>query len=134
MKIKQYTMDEVAVICLESGMRGWPTVTAISIAWAESGGNAYAVNINDGNPDNQAYLSMDLGLWQTNTFWHPEIPIAEAFTPVNQIIHVRRIAERTESWSWIAYDWSAWNTYKAKLHQKFTAPAVTAVRNAGGVL
>ena len=94
MKVKPYSMEAVARICLDAGLSPWQSVTAVAVAWAESGGNAYAVGINDGNPDNVAYLSADLGMWQTNTYWHPDIAASEAFDPVKQIEHVKRIAGR----------------------------------------
>lgn len=127
-------MEEVAAVCLAAGMRAWPAVTAVAIAWAESGGNAYAVNVNDANPQSEAYLSLDLGIWQTNTYWHPEVPIAEALDPVQQIMHVRRIAERVGVYGWVSYVWTPWNTFTAGAYAKFVTPAVGAVRSAGGAL
>lgn len=129
MKRKLYTMDEVAAICLAAGLTSWPSVTAVSIAWAESGGNAYAVNINDASPP-----SIDLGMWQTNSRWHPEVTPEMALTPELQIVEVMRIAKRVGSWGYIYYNWSAWMSYVNGYHKKFTQQAYHAVKAAGGAL
>lgn len=124
-------MGEVAAICLAAGLPAWPAVTAVAVGWAESGGNAYAIGINDQSIGG-AHLSLDLGLWQTNTFWHPEIAIAEALDPAAQVVHVERIARRPSQSGWVTYGWSAWNTYKVGAHLRFLSAARVAVRAAGG--
>lgn len=134
MKVKPYTMEAVARICLDAELTAWQAVTAVAVAWAESGGNAYAVGINDARPDNVAYLSVDLGMWQTNSYWHPDIAPPEAFDPVRQIEHVKRISRKVGRWGFVSYDWSLWNAYKAGMHTKFLSAAVVAVRAAGGAL
>lgn len=128
MKSQPWSMVSLAEACLAAGMPGWPAVTAVAIAWAESGGNAYAVNINDYNPALLSFLSLDLGAWQTNTHWHPEISIRDALNPRTQAVHVVRIARRSD---WL-YDWTAWNTYIANKHVMHLPAARQAVRTAGG--
>lgn len=128
MKSKPWSMQSLAEACLVAGMPGWPAVTAVAVAWAESGGNAYAVNINDYDPNLPSYLSLDLGAWQTNTHWHPEITVAEALDPSAQAFHVVRIARRSP-WMFV---WTAWNTYNAGKHTQYMGSARLAVRAAGG--
>lgn len=133
-KVKLYTMADVAALCLNTGIGGWPTISAVAIAWAESGGNAYATNINDGDPTSVAYLSIDLGMWQTNSYWHPEVKPREAFDPELQFPHVLRIAQRrTGQYGYISYNWTAWSTYNAGTYKKFITPAYNAVKALGGV-
>lgn len=69
MKTKQLTMSEVVGHLRNAGVTGWRLVTLGSIIWAESRGDAYAININDQDPTSEAYLSLDLGLCQINTYW-----------------------------------------------------------------
>ena len=133
-KVQLYSMEEVAGICLTAGLTPWESVTAVSIAWAESGGNAYAIGINDQDPTAKAYLSMDVGMWQTNDYWHPEIASKTALTPELQILEVMRISKRTGSWGYVYHVWTAWSTYNAGLHKRFTQQAYWAVKAAGGIL
>lgn len=128
------TMQDVARICLNAGLTPWQSVTAVAVAWAESGGNAYAVGINDTRLDDVAFLSADLGLWQTNTYWHPDITAQEAFDPVKQLEHVKRIAGKVGRWGFVSYDWTPWNAFNAGAHTKFLSAAAAAVRAAGGAL
>lgn len=130
MKIKPWSMADLGRALLDAGAPAWPAVTGVAVAWAESGGNAYAVGINDYDPTLASYLSLDLGAWQTNTHWHPEISTAEALDPARQAVHVVRLARRSQ---WL-YVWSAWNTYNAGLHVKWLPAARVAVREAGGAV
>lgn len=63
-------MQEVATLLLSAGFVGESAVTALAVIWAESGGNAWAVNINSA-PGKPTDGSMDLGLCQFNTYWWP---------------------------------------------------------------
>lgn len=131
MKTQPWSMVRLAHCCLDAGMPGWPAVTAVAIAFAESGGNAYAVNINDYDPTLPSFLSLDLGAWQTNTHWHPEITTSEALNPEAQAFHVKRIASPGGAWQ---YRWTAWNTFNAGAHTRFVGMARQSVRDAGGAV
>lgn len=88
LKTKLYSMEEVAVLCYDAGFTGEGLVIALSIIWAESGGNAWAVNINS-TPGKPTDGSLDLGIAQFNTYWwlyqkandlmHPEFAIPLMF-------------------------------------------------------
>lgn len=130
MKTQPWSMLNLAHACLDAGIPGWPAVTAVAIALAESGGNAYAVNVNDYDPTLPSYLSLDLGAWQTNTHWHPEILISDALNPEAQAVHVKRIAKGV-GWQ---YNWTAWNTFRTGAHVRWMPLARVAVREAGGAV
>lgn len=132
MKSKLFSMQEIAALVLAHGLTPWQAVTAVAVGWAESGGNGYAININDANPASKAYLSLDLGVWQTNTFWHPEVSIWAALDPATQLPFVLNIARKTGPYGYVYYVWTAWATYNAGAHSKFISDAVRAVRAAGG--
>lgn len=125
-----WSMINLAHACIDAGIPGWPAVTAISIGMAESGGNAYATHINDADPYSTAYLSLDLGVWQTNTRWHPEISTRDAFDPRAQAMHVHRIANGGSGW---VYSWTPWATFRAGAHLKFMSAARAAMHAAGWV-
>lgn len=132
METKFVAMRDLAGICLAAGLPASIAVIAVAVAWAESRGNLYAVNINE-NPGFASHLSTDLGAWQTNTFWHPEITSREAFDPERQIIHVIRMAKKTGIYGYVSYNWSAWNSYVNGYHKQFISLAEIAVAAAGGV-
>ena len=66
---KQLSMSEVAQLCHTAGFRDANLLTSIAVIWAESRGNAWAININGSNPLSRAYGSIDIGLCQWNTYW-----------------------------------------------------------------
>lgn len=131
MKSKFFSMQDIAALCLQY-MDPWQAVTAIAVAWAESGGNAYAINLNDSDPTARSYLSLDKGLWQTNSYWHPEVSDRAAFDPALQLPFVLNIARKVGPYGYVYYVWTAWATFNAGAHHKFITPAVQAVRAAGG--
>ena len=63
-------MDNVAVLVLQRHFAD--PVVAVAVEWAEAGGNTDAKHVNtDG--------SIDRGLWQINSRWHPEVTDAQAY-------------------------------------------------------
>lgn len=77
----------------------WDVVTAIAVVLAESGGNTMAKFVNkDG--------SIDRGLWQFNTRWHPEVTDAMAYDPA-QASHAALSLSRGGRY------WYSWSSYKA---------------------
>ena len=63
-------MDEVAVLVLQRHFAD--PDTAVAVEWAEAGGDTDAKHVNaDG--------SIDRGLWQINSRFHPEVSDAQAF-------------------------------------------------------
>lgn len=77
---KLLTMQEVAQLVKAAGFSGENGVTAIAVIWAESGGNAWAVHVNN-SPGKLTDGSLDLGLAQFNTYWLPLQRVGNLMTP-----------------------------------------------------
>lgn len=121
MKTRQLSMREVHDLMVEAGFSPhlWRCVTALSVIWAESGGNAWAVNIVD-NPDSPAHLSLDLGLVQWNSYHNP-MPTPLAFDPLYSL---QRMWTVTKDWTvsknlWIAYNNGAYMKYLGYARKEF---------------
>ncbi len=80
--------------------------TAVAIAKAESGFKSTATNTL-GNAH-----GIDRGLWQVNSYWHPEVSVACAFSPSCNARAMYRISSHGEKWS-------AWWTYNNGKHLPF---------------
>ena len=63
-------------------------------------------------------------MWQTNTFWNPDLPVSDALTPEIQVFHVEALADNSPSWG---YNWALWNTYKSGAFKEFLPVARDAV-------
>lgn len=93
------TPEQIANVASGAGFRGDGLVKAIAVALAESGGNERATNTNT-----DTYRSVDRGLWQINSHWHPEVSAAQAFNPATAARHALRISKGGTDWS----QWSTW--------------------------
>jgi|JI9StandDraft_1071089.scaffolds.fasta_scaffold01073_12 hypothetical protein len=110
--VKFLPMIDVAEMVHRAGFRGERAVTALAVIWAESGGNQVAVNINVANPESKAYLSLDLGICQWNTYWHPRFKFPRHFDPLDSIKYMFYKSDRGRSFS-------LWMAYTAGAHEKF---------------
>jgi hypothetical protein len=91
----------------------------IGIILAESGGVTDARNLVI-NPPSKAHLSYDRGLWQWNSYWHPDITDEMADDPVKS----------TEITAWKSQGgthWSLWVTFNHNAHVKFLPAAQMAL-------
>lgn len=123
----QWSPDEIAELVVDHGVDDWHGINCVAIALAESGGFIHAVNLVDHNPDDAAYLSCDLGLWQVNSYWHPNLSMRDSFTPVSQVQYVLDVAKRKNAWG---YDWHLWTTWNNGLAHRRLGEARRAVNNA----
>jgi hypothetical protein len=135
-------------------MTGYRVVSALAICQAESSRNAYAAYLNtgqtlaDGRP-NPGYLSLDLGLFQHNTYWHgldfgdgsydPET-IATAMLWKDNVLHARRLFnfwlqrfDRTMTYADAVKKTFGmlWTTYSRGLHQQYVGAATTVCKELG---
>lgn len=114
----------IANIASGVGFKGDALVKAVAVALAESGGNPAATNTNT-----DKYRSVDRGLWQINSHWHPEVSAAQAFNPAQAARHAYRISKGGTDWS----QWATWpvaatvHMGRARLaaHPYLTATTVT---------
>lgn len=134
---------DVAKLVYAAGWRGWACVTAVQVAWAESGLDPHAVNVvdvpvrPDGSP-NPAFPSLDLGLFQINTYWWPALSVRDALTPETNAVHAYKMwagsfnAAPERPWTVrIQKAWSLWVVYTTGAHRKYETVAIEACRAAG---
>ena len=88
---------------------------AIAVCLAESAGNPNAVNTYHNTPP-----SRDRGLWQINSYWHPEVSDAAAFNPQSNAAAAYRISSH-------GTNWKPWSTYNSGSYRQFMARAQAAV-------
>lgn len=101
--------DEIVTLLASQMELDWHCINLCAIVLAESGGHIHAVNLNDKHPASKAYLSLDLGLFQLNQWWHPALPIRDHFTPAAQLAFLLVFTKRRYAWG---YDWSSWTTWR----------------------
>merc|ERR1711976_83954 len=85
--------------------------TAVAVAMAESHGDCSAQYVNGPG-------SIDRGLWQINSYWHPECSDSCAYScscNAGCAVNV-----------WKSSGWSAWATYNNGLHSKYMNDAAVA--------
>jgi len=87
--------------------------TAVAVAMAESSGNCGATHQNS-----DSHSSIDRGLWQINSYWHPECS-------ANCALDCACNAGCAVS-VWQSSGWSAWATWKAGAHSKYMNDAAVA--------
>lgn len=97
----QLTDHMIAEVAHSAGFTGHGLTTAVAVALAESAGKTLAVNTRGNTPP-----SRDRGLWQINSYFHPEVSDHDAFDPLAAARAVWRISKR-------GTDWREWTTYQA---------------------
>ena len=126
----RYTPVEIAEVALTVFDPDWNAINAVAVALAESGGWSRAIHLVDEDEESRAFLSLDLGLWQVNTFWHPTLAIDESLRPEVQVVYVAQIAKRREAWG---YSWELWTTWRTGAYHDHLPAARAAVNQAAGV-
>ncbi len=139
-----HTFPEVAKLAVAAGWSGWQVVTATAVARAESGLDGYAVGVvgsptrPDGTP-NPAYRSLDVGLWQINTYWWPSHKLSDLLDPIYNAgaagkMWQAKFAAVTGTYAVKVHEaWSAWAVYSAGAHEPYMPAAVDAAREIGAV-
>ncbi len=121
------TSDEIAQLLIATGGTGWTVVTMGAIAAAESGRNAYAVNVNH-SPEKPSHRSIDVGLFQINTFFNPRHAIKDLLDPrYNTRVALAVLADAGGP----PTGYRRWNVYKAGLHTAHLPEARAAARRHG---
>lgn len=108
-------VDDVTMHLLAEGAAGWTVVTMGAIAMAESGRDGYAVNVNH-SPGQPSHRSLDIGLFQINTFWNPNHTIRDLLGPV---YNVRTALAILRAAGGPGDGYNRWNTYRAGAHLPF---------------
>ena len=121
------TSDEVAELLIQAGGRGWTVVTMGGIVAAESGRNAYAINVNH-SPDKPSHRSIDVGLYQINSFFNPQHAIEQLLDPVyNTRVALQVLAGAGGP----PKGYRRWNAFRAGLHVPHLAESRAAARRLG---
>lgn len=90
-----------------AGFTGQGLATAVAVAMAESGGRENARGVNS-----DARRTVDRGPWQINSYWHREVPDAEAYNYDAAARHAFRISGGGRNWS-------PWTTYKTGAYRRY---------------
>ena len=87
---------------------------AVAVALAESSGRTDATNFN-----HDSHHSEDRGLWQINSYWHPEVSSSCAFDASCNARSAKTIAHGGSNWT-------PWATYNGGNYKKHLATATAA--------
>jgi hypothetical protein len=121
------TSDEVAELLVQAGAQGWTVVTMGAIAVPESGRNGYAINVNDA-PEKPSHRSLDVGLFQINTFFNPKHAIRDLLDPTyNTRVALGILAGAGGP----PAGYRRWNAFIAGLHTPHLPEARAAARRVG---
>jgi peptidoglycan hydrolase-like protein with peptidoglycan-binding domain len=116
--VTQLTDLQLAEVAAGAGFTDVGLELAIAVALAESGGRTDAVNTTGNHP-----ASRDRGLWQINSYWHPEVTDPQAFNPQQCAAAAFRISSHGQ-------DWRPWSTFNSGSYRAF----VTRARRAAGLV
>lgn len=118
-------MRGIAQKVVAAGFKGWYVVTIVAMLWVESRGNVWAIGLNASDPSSPAYLSLDLGLVQWNTFYNPDMTTQQAFDPDWALA---RMYTKTNG-GVRALD--LWSSHKSGAYRTYAHDALLAARAAG---
>jgi hypothetical protein len=88
---------QIANVAYRAGFRGDGLVNAVAVALAESSGDTTAKHTNSDG-------SVDRGLWQFNSRWHPEVSAAAATNPDSAAAAAFRVSKGGTDW----HEWATW--------------------------
>ena len=118
-------MVEIARLAVQAGFKGWYVVTITGMCWVESRGNVWAVGLNSSDPTHPAYLSLDLGLVQWNTFYHPNITSQQAFDPAWSLKHMWEVTSAGTR------NLDLWGSHSSGAYRTYAHDALLAAREVG---
>ena len=114
--------EEIARKILDVGFSRERAVVAFAILVGESGLNAWAINLVSHNPEAESYLSLDLGIAQFNTFWHPNYLVADLFDPDYAIKAFFDVSKDGENFKWwVAFSNFSFVRHIARAYEAFAA-------------
>lgn len=119
------TMQEIAQKVVNAGFKNWYVVTVTSMLWVESRGNVWAIGLNAQDPSSAAYLSLDLGLVQWNTYYNPDMTTQQAFDPDWAL--ARMYAKTSGGVRYL----DLWSSHKSGAYKTYAHDAYLAARAVG---
>jgi hypothetical protein len=100
--------DIIALLCTKMDVNDWRPITGCAVVIGESGGNPLAIGKPVWAPSSPAHLSLDLGMFQLNSYWQTVIPPV-AFNPWSAWeVAWKMLQVGRTGWS---YNWSHWIAY-----------------------
>lgn len=120
-----YTPEQIVAIAEAAGFTGDGLINAVAVCLAESGGRP-AVTNTVGNS-----AGTDQGLWQINSYYHPEWPAPAIFDPATNAAAAFKISSGGTNWQpWSTF--SHWGTYAKHLDTARAAVAAPRVKLPAG--
>jgi peptidoglycan hydrolase-like protein with peptidoglycan-binding domain len=113
-------VNEVLDVARAGGFSDDGLVLAVAVAKAESGWDPKARAVNT-----DARHSVDRGLWQINSFWHPEVSDDDAFDPAGCARAAFAISDRGRNWK-------PWSTFNNGSYRQFEDAVRQAMGSSGG--
>ena len=118
------TADEIAQIAWNTGHDDWNAINCVAVILAESGGYSWARPVVSHNPASPAYLSVDRGICQFNSYWFSHITDRVAYDPVRAIPAMVDFASEDGRWS---LDFSLWSAYSNESYVRYLGTARQAI-------
>lgn len=126
--------DIIALLCTKMSPDDWRPITGAAVLWCESWGSPRAIGKVIWKPGQPDHLSIDLGLFQLNSYWWPGRPRPEVcFDPFKAYELVWPVLTRNKTWS---YDWTPWICYTGgyyKSHLNFARQGMIQYREIMGL-
>jgi len=113
--------DVCALLCTKMPMTDHRVVTGCAVVLAESGGDPLATGRAVWSPGAPTHLSVDLGLFQLNSYYAtvtghfpdtPPISVAQCFDPIAAWEYAWKLINKNRPDSW-HFNWSSWTVFKA---------------------
>lgn len=130
-------VDIIALLCQPQYMSpdDWRPITGCAVCLAESGGNPLETGIANWNPGHPTHLSIDLGGWQLNSYYHtvvdpfpdvPKITVQECFDMQASMAQVWKVINKARpSWN---YNWTSWTTFNTGAYDKHLSAALAGMK------
>lgn len=124
--------DICALLCTKMDPLDNRPAIGCAVVLAESGGDPLATGRAIWNPGAPTHLSIDLGLFQLNSYYatvtghFPDVPpitIAQAFDPLAAWDYAWKLINKNRPDTW-HYNWSSWAVWKSGAYDKHLANAL----------
>lgn len=116
--------DEIALIVWNTGHQDWNAINCVAVILAESGGYSWARPVVAHDPLSPAYLSVDRGICQFNSYWFSHVPDRVAYDPQLAIPAMVEFATEEGRWS---LDFSLWTAYANRAFTRHLGTARRAI-------
>jgi hypothetical protein len=128
-------IDIVALLCTKMASTDNRPAVGCAVILAESAGDPLATGRAIWNPGAPTHLSIDLGLFQLNSYYttvtghYPDVPpitLAATFDPIQSWDYAWKLLNKTRPDTW-HYNWNAWTAFKSGTYDKFLPGSIAAL-------